>query len=319
MTNLSKHNYYKGETVSPENLNASFGYPDRIRDSLVHELLGYGIIEGFEVTHSNNLELKVSPGLAYSQAGQRLVLNEEQTVNINDLLPASGTKTVVLGIKPDYSKTNPVTDTEGNIVYTTWIPTVHITVNTKLSGEFFTLASITLNSQGITEITQNAPKFQNLPLLDQRTKHLSSDSNSSTLQAEILKILANEHLSLQGNLINLVTQNLQVNGRPYIETGSNGNGIYFKFANGLVLAVTSERGGHGAFGGLEIQFTPPILMSEILFLTVGHSRRTYAPRNHYAVPTQFYPEGSHIRVQYLTWVSGGDCAYNARCFILGRI
>ena len=165
MTNLTKHNYYKGEVVSPENLNASFGYPDRIRDSLVNELLGFGIIEGFEVAESNNLELKVSPGLAYNPAGERLVLNEEQIVNINDLLPTSGSKTVILGIKPDYSKTDPVTDTEGNVVYTTWTPTVEISVDTELSGEYFQLASITLNSQGITEITQTYNLFS-LPLIE---------------------------------------------------------------------------------------------------------------------------------------------------------
>lgn len=165
MTDLTKHNYYKGETVSPENLNASFGYPDRIRDSMVSELLGYGIIQGFAVSQSNNLELKIGPGLAYNTVGERLVLNEEQLVNINNLLPTSGSKTVALGIKPDYSKTDPATDTEGNVVYTTWTPTVEISVDENLPEEFFPLASITLNSQGITGIDPTYNLFS-LPLIE---------------------------------------------------------------------------------------------------------------------------------------------------------
>ncbi|SFB95925.1 hypothetical protein SAMN02745150_01444, partial [Brevinema andersonii] len=165
MTNLTKHHYYKGEVVSPENLNASFGYPDRIRDSLVNELLGYGIISGFEVTESNNLELKIGPGLAYNLAGERLVLNEEKILSINDLLPTSGTKTVVLGIKPGFIKTDPVTDTEGNVVYTTWTPTVEISVDESLTDYYFPLASVTLNSQGITGIIQTYNLFS-LPLIE---------------------------------------------------------------------------------------------------------------------------------------------------------
>lgn len=265
MTDLTKHNYYKGETVSPENLNISFGYPDKKGQSIVNELLGYGIIEGFEVTQNNNLELKVSPGLAYNQAGERLVLNEDQLVNINDLLPTSGSKTVSLGIKPDYSKTDPVTDTEGNVVYTTWTPTVEISVDTELSGEYFQLASITLNFQGITGIDKTAPKFQNLPILNQRTKNLSSDEDSSTLQAELLKIIANENLSLQGNLINLITQNLQINGSPYIETGNNDNGFYIKFNNGFAIAITSRNSGSGSFStGMSITCNFPITFRRVL-------------------------------------------------------
>lgn len=265
MTDLTKHHYYKGETVSPENLNASFEYPDRIRDSLVNELLGYGIIEGFAVSQSNNLELKIGPGLAYNQAGERLVLNEEKILSINDLLPTSGSKTVALGIKPDYSKTDPATDTEGNIVYTTRTPTVEISVDESLTNDYFPLASVTLNSQGITGIDKTAPKFQNLPILNQRTKHLSSDGNSSTLQAELLKILANENLSLQGNLINLITQNLQINGSPYIETGSNGNGSYAKFPNGLTIAITARNSSSGHFAhGMTITCNYPITFRRTL-------------------------------------------------------
>lgn len=152
MTDLTKHHYYKGETVSPEILNESFHYSDKKGQSIVNELLGYGIIEGFAVSQSNNLELKIGPGLAYNQTGERLVLNEDQLVNINDLLPTSGSKTVALGIKPGFSKTDPATDTEGNIVYTTWTPTVAISAGETLPEEFFPLASVTLNSQGITGI-----------------------------------------------------------------------------------------------------------------------------------------------------------------------
>ncbi|SFB88686.1 Phage Tail Collar Domain [Brevinema andersonii] len=165
MANLTKHHYYKGEIVSPENLNESFSYPDKIRNSIVSEILGHGIIHGFEVVKSSSMEVKVKPGLAYNRSGERLFLDKEKSVNLNDYLPTANTQTVSLGIKPVYLKTNPATNTEGKTVYTTWIPSVSVSVSSQLSSEYFVLASIHMDPQGIVSITP-ASRIFTLPLID---------------------------------------------------------------------------------------------------------------------------------------------------------
>ncbi|MGL4388320.1 MAG: hypothetical protein ACRCTJ_02885 [Brevinema sp.] len=158
---MNRHNFYKGELVTPEELNGLQDYSDGIVEEVIARgAIGTGIVMGFLVTKANELTISIESGLAYGVVGEVLRSNTSALISINDYLPTLGSKKVFISMKKDYTKTDPVQDNTGNIVNTTWTPTVLFEISNFDQGiptGSFELAIITLNSQGIVEIEQISP------------------------------------------------------------------------------------------------------------------------------------------------------------------
>ncbi|MGL4561922.1 MAG: hypothetical protein ACRCV0_06525 [Brevinema sp.] len=158
---MKRHNFYKGELVTPTELNNLQSYTDTITEQVVNRgALGTGVIGGFVVTKENDLNLSIEAGNAYNTIGELLTLADTALVSVNDFLPTSGSKKILMSIKKDYIETDPIQDTTGNIINTTWTPTVSFAISDVDQGipnGFFELAIITLNSQGIVDIEQISP------------------------------------------------------------------------------------------------------------------------------------------------------------------
>lgn len=230
---VSQQCFYKGQKVKSQELNDLQNYADNGQSNLVNALLGYGIVNGFEVSHIDQFLLGVTSGLAFNLQGERLVLSESKQVNLMKHAPNVGEKTIKLGVVLDYEKTEPTLDSMGDTVYKKWTPTVQF-ITTDSSVGFveenrtaFELAEIKINPLSVVEINYTAPSFDTLPRVQQSLEQLYQKTSVLTT--------GEDGAMLSNPLINLITQNLQINGTPYMEIGSNGNGHYVKFENGLLV------------------------------------------------------------------------------------
>lgn len=176
--NIAQFCFYEGQKVTPSHLNNLQSYSDAINSELVVNRLGFGVIEGFEVTKTSDLELTVTAGIAYAEDGERLILEQEKILLLNEYLPVLGSKKVIISITKDFIKENPVEDVTGTIVYTQWTPTVKCEITEYQAGipaGYLRLAEVTLNSQGIIEIEQTSSE---VPL---KTNHDAVNINSLSL------------------------------------------------------------------------------------------------------------------------------------------
>ena len=247
---MTRQNFYQGQSVAPEHLNKLQTYAEQGQADLIASLLGYGIVNGFEVSTIEGHIVGVTAGLAFNLAGERLVLAEGQQVNLAQYIPNVGDKIVKLGIIRNFIKTDPVTDSMGNVEQTTWTPTVQFITGESLDSGVFELAEIKINPLSVVEIKATEAHFTTLQKQIQHTSALKTTEEGATLQGNILSLLAgdkidlttalmsltaNNSTSIESPLINLITQNLQINGTPYMEIGSNDNGHYVKFESGLLV------------------------------------------------------------------------------------
>lgn len=235
--NMARQCFYQGQSVAPEHLNKLQDFSMQGQASLISSLLGYGIVNGFEIETIEGHIVGVSAGLAFNLQGERLVLSEGKQVNLIEHKPNTGEKTIRLGMVLDYVKTEPTTDSMGNTVYTKWTPSVQFIIADSSVGfgeeirSAFELADIKLSPTSITEINPTAPNFGTLPNVEEKLLQqiqTLSDKTSALTTGE-------DGVTLSNPLINLITQNLQINGTPYMEIGSNENGHYVKFENGLLI------------------------------------------------------------------------------------
>ncbi|MGL5956312.1 MAG: hypothetical protein ACRC0X_06890 [Brevinema sp.] len=232
---MNKQNFYMGQSVAPEHLNKLQDYADQGQANLISALLGYGIVNGFEISHIENHLIGVTAGLAFNIAGERLVLAEGRQVNLSEHIPNVGEKKIQLGIALDYNKIDPTLDSLGNNIHTKWIPTVQFITKEILPTGTLQLAEITLSHLSIVEIKSTKVTFTTLPKQIQNTSSLSTTQENTNLQGNLLSLLAQNQLSLNAPLINLITNSLQINGTPYMEIGSNDNGHYVKFESGMLV------------------------------------------------------------------------------------
>ena len=159
---MDKRNFYKGQSVKAEQLNKLQDYSDRGQANLIASLLGYGVVNGFEISIIEGHIVGVTAGLAFNLAGERLVLAEGQQVNLAQYIPNVGEKTIKLGIIQDFIKTDPATDSMGNAEYTKWTPTVKFVTGETLGTGTFELAEIKINPVSIVEIKATSANFTTL-------------------------------------------------------------------------------------------------------------------------------------------------------------
>ncbi|MGL4677670.1 MAG: hypothetical protein ACRCWI_08425, partial [Brevinema sp.] len=235
--NIARQCFYMGQSVAPEHLNKLQDYSDYGQANLISALLGYGVVNGFEISTIEKHLIGVTAGLAFNINGERLVLAEGRQVNLYEHIPNIGEKTIQLGIVLDYNKIDPTLDSIGNNIHTKWIPTVKFLAQENLPLGTLQLAEITLSPVSIVEIRSTKVNFTTLPKQIQNTSALTTTNGDANLQGNILSLLAQKSLSLNAPLINLITNNLQINGTPYMEIGSNNNGNYVKFENGLLICI----------------------------------------------------------------------------------
>ncbi len=191
---MTRQNFFQGQCVAPEHLNALQDYADSGHANLISALLGYGVVDGFEVSAVEGYVVEVSSGLAFNLAGERLVLTEDTQVDLSQYAPSSVIK---LGVVIDYEKSDSIVNGYGDTVYTKWTPTVQFIMGETLDGGVFELAEITIDSTSITSITNTSEHFVTLQKIIQNT--------------------------------------------PYMEIGTNDNGTYIKFENGILICFSPEK------------------------------------------------------------------------------
>lgn len=160
-----RQNFYQGQNILAKDLNALQDYSDTNKNLLVSELLGSGILHGFEITKKEGFTISISPGVAFDKNGTRLILEELTDIT---LTPPTATdeesKPILLGIKLSYRGSEPIKDSVDKETPTRFTPSVEIITGENLDEEVFQLASITLDESAITAITTIKNKFS-YPLL----------------------------------------------------------------------------------------------------------------------------------------------------------
>ena len=155
-----RQNFYQGQNILAKDLNALQDYSDTNKNLLVSELLGSGILHGFEITKKEGFTISISPGVAFDKNGTRLILEELTDIT---LTPPTATpeesKSILLGIKLSYNGSEPIKDSLDNETPTRFTPSVEIITGENLDEEVFPLASITLDENAITDITTIKNKF----------------------------------------------------------------------------------------------------------------------------------------------------------------
>ena len=198
-----RQNFYQGQSVSASNLTQLQDYSDNARNLIVSDILGYGIVSGFDVIKANkdNFTLSISSGLAYTQNGVRLETDKPKELFIKDFVKSadlpSGEAIITryLAMSLDYDKTKPVTDSFNNSVLTEWAPTATpvlyaqaelITMNDIL------LAEIQINEYGTTEIIDRRKDFLDFNALSQKTSSFTTTKEEAntiaSITADIFKI-----------------------------------------------------------------------------------------------------------------------------------
>ena len=189
---MTRQNFYQGQSVAPEHLNKLQTYAEQGQADLIASLLGYGIVNGFEISTIEGHIVGVTAGLAFNLVGERLVLAEGQQVNLAQYIPNVGDKIVKLGIIRNFIKTDPVTDSMGNVEQTTWTPTVQFITGESLDSGIFELAEIKINPLSVVEIKATEAYFTTLSKQVTKAHAFSTDrlpeSTIANIDADILNI-----------------------------------------------------------------------------------------------------------------------------------
>ena len=165
MSNNIRQNFYQGQNILAKDLNALQDYSDTNKNLLVSELLGSGILHGFEITKKEGFTISISPGVAFDKNGTRLILEELTDITLTPPTTAvtdKRLKPILLGIKLSYNGSEPIKDSVDNETPTRFTPSVEIITGENLDEEVFQLASITLDESTIIAITTIKNKFSYL-------------------------------------------------------------------------------------------------------------------------------------------------------------
>ncbi|MGL5956780.1 MAG: hypothetical protein ACRC0X_09345 [Brevinema sp.] len=210
LENTQQH-FYRGQKVKSLELTHLQDYTDKGQANLISSLLGYGIVNGFEVSVVNGLLLGVTGGLAFNLQGECLVLKEGQQVNLISHAPNVGEKTIKLGMIVDYKKTEPVLDSMGETVYTKWESTVEfVTADSSIGFDAkqmaFEIAEVRINPASVVEIKKTGAEFDNLPKTGEKLRAELNKTNERT-----------SALVTDGETTRINAPNLIINGYPYMK------------------------------------------------------------------------------------------------------
>ena len=162
MSNNIRQNFYQGQNILAKDLNALQDYSDTNKNLLVSELLGSGILHGFEITKKEGFTISISPGVAFDKNGTRLILEKITDIDLTPPITAITDKRlrpILLGIKHSYIESDFVKDSVNKEIPIVLTPSVEIITGENLDEEIFQLASITLDENAIIAITTIKNKF----------------------------------------------------------------------------------------------------------------------------------------------------------------
>ena len=155
MSNNNQKNFYQGQNVLAEDLNNLQAYSDKNRNILVSDLLGYGILNGFVVTHKTDLAFSVSPGVAFDGNGNRLILEESTDVDLTKHVSTNGkSEPIKIRIKHSYIGSEPKKDSQDIETLTILTPSVKFITDETPEENLFQIATITLNEHADPLITR---------------------------------------------------------------------------------------------------------------------------------------------------------------------
>ena len=155
MSNNNQKNFYQGQNVLAKDLNDLQAYSDKNRNILVSDLLGSGILNGFEVTHKTDLAFSVSPGVAFDGNGNRLILEESTDVDLTKHVSTNGkSEPIKIRIKHSYIGSEPKKDSQDIETLTILTPSVEFITDETIKENLFQIATITLNEHADPLITR---------------------------------------------------------------------------------------------------------------------------------------------------------------------
>jgi|GEM_PF-2964644 len=98
---MDRLNFYSGQLVNHNDLNTLENNIENKDKELTQKLIGYGIVEGFNVVSNSpaDLTVLVNPGYAVDQYGQTIKLLIQKQVNLAPYVPSSNKRYVTLYAK----------------------------------------------------------------------------------------------------------------------------------------------------------------------------------------------------------------------------
>jgi hypothetical protein len=87
-------NYFSGQLLSPEDLQAEQDYHREMR-YLHNRLLGHGVVHGLEVTVGDGSTVSVGPGLAIDRRGRELVIPDGGCVDVSAGTDPDGSRDLI--------------------------------------------------------------------------------------------------------------------------------------------------------------------------------------------------------------------------------
>ena len=98
---MDRLNFYSGQLVDHNDLNTLESNIENKDKELVQKLVGYGIVEGFNVVSNSpaDLTVLVNPGYAVDQYGQTIKLLTQKQINLASCVPSSNNRYVTLYAK----------------------------------------------------------------------------------------------------------------------------------------------------------------------------------------------------------------------------
>ena len=198
-----RQNFYQGQSVSATNLTQLQDYSDNARNLIVSDILGYGIVSGFDTTKAkvNNFTLSIGSGLAYTKNGVRLETTAPKELFIKDFIKSTDLpsgETIItryLAMSLDYDKDKPFTDSFSNSILTEWTPTATPVLYTQaelITMNDILLAEIQINEYGTTDIIDRKKDFLDFNALTQKTSSFTTTKEEAntiaSIDADIFKI-----------------------------------------------------------------------------------------------------------------------------------
>ena len=183
-----RQNFYQGQNVLANNLNTLQDYSDTNSNLLVSELLGSGIVDGFEITHKGGFTVSITKGVAFDKNGNRLILEKDTDVPLTTPTTTGIDKRmrpILLGVKYFYIESELVKDSQDRNTPTILTPSVEFVMGETLDENVFLLAVITLGEKAIIDIDNKAKKIMTLEQQVSKTNAFTTTTNHGDTIANI--------------------------------------------------------------------------------------------------------------------------------------
>ena len=239
-----RQNFYQGQNVLANNLNTLQDYSDTNSNLLVSELLGSGIVDGFEITHKGGFTVSITKGVAFDKNGNRLILEKDTDVPLTTPISTNEeSKLISLGIKLSYIESEPVKDSVDKETPTILTPSVEFITGDTLDEDILLLAVITLGEKAIIDIDNKAKKIMTLEQQVSKTNAFTTTTDDSDTIA-----------SVDSDIFDINTDIFNINKKSFADTIRDMvypiNSTYIQFPNESNGQFENSKTPNVLFGGV---------------------------------------------------------------------